>query len=214
MASGSRARDARREAVHGSRCRTKSRGPNTKAPGANPRRFRRHGQNRKDLAGPPRRGLMRRRKGPLPQNRRKDLVLVLKGETERKKNLPLRVHAAVHALLHAMNRPQSHFGLTSKLSLRHELVFTKLSYPVRHALFLSVHRIHHNHTPVFRCSRSCSRSTSFESFGDSSLPRSFLSKFTSLEPFLATSPCAGCRCRKRAENRRPTGTNRRSETSH
>ena len=58
---------------------------------------------------------------------RKHQFLVFKAQAERQKDLPLGIHAAVHPLLDAVNRSESHFGSSRELRLGHELVLTHLS---------------------------------------------------------------------------------------
>lgn len=54
-------------------------------------------------------------------------LLVFKTQTQRQENLPFGIHAAIHALLDAMNRSKSNFRSTGQLGLSHELVLTHLA---------------------------------------------------------------------------------------
>ncbi len=58
--------------------------------------------------------------------RRKDLILVLESQAERKEDLPLGVHAAVHALFDAVNRAKRDLGFAGQLRLGHQAILSQL----------------------------------------------------------------------------------------
>ena len=58
---------------------------------------------------------------------REYLVFVFEAQSESEQDLPLGIHAAVHALFDTVNRPKSDFCFTRKLRLCHQAIFTKLS---------------------------------------------------------------------------------------
>src|SRR5262245_22936082 len=67
---------------------------------------------------------------------RPDLVLVLEAQAQRQQDLPLGVHATVHALFDRMDRAQRHARLLGELRLGHEPILAELAHPISHALRL------------------------------------------------------------------------------
>ena len=58
---------------------------------------------------------------------REDLVFVFETQTQRKEDLALRVHPAIHPFLNAVDRPKCDFGLPSELRLGHQPILTQLT---------------------------------------------------------------------------------------
>lgn len=62
-----------------------------------------------------------------PVGGRKHLVLVFEAQSESEQDLPLGIHAAVHALFDTVDRPERDLCFSRKLGLGHQAIFTKLS---------------------------------------------------------------------------------------
>src|SRR5262245_31990953 len=76
--------------------------------------------------------------------RREHLILVLEAQAEREQDLALGVHAAVHALLHAVDRAEGDPRLAGELRLGHESILPQFAHPVR--LHLGPVRFHAWHS--------------------------------------------------------------------
>jgi len=57
-------------------------------------------------------------------------ISILKSQAERKEDLALGVHPAVHAFFHTVNRPKSYVSFAGQLGLRHQLVLTQFAYTI------------------------------------------------------------------------------------